>query len=164
MSDPLCRSCLVSRSTVNSSSSRVLEQRNLLGGMDVMPVLGRGARKRARAFHVAAPGRIGFATALALVVEHGRQKAKEIGVTSLSRCPRCNHVGPTDQDFGYRQMTSGRRPQSWCRSCRGQHLESSESSRPASTTTASASEEGWLFPPETTTSTRPPRRGKGSST
>nr|WP_255653743.1 MULTISPECIES: hypothetical protein [Myxococcus] len=155
-------SCRVSRSTQDSSSSsRVLEQRNLLGGMDLMPVLGRGGRKRARRFHVASEKRLGFAAALALVVEHGRQKAKEIGVTSLSRCPRCDHVGPTEQDFGFRVMRGERRPQSWCRGCRGQHLEPSESTQ---TNTASHSEEGWLFPPETTTSTRPPRRGKRSST
>jgi hypothetical protein len=130
--------------------------------MDLMPVLGRGSRKRGRSFHVASPGRIGFAAALALVVEHGRQKAREIGVTALSRCPRCGHVGPTEQDFGYRIMRGERRPQSWCRGCRGLHLEPSESH--AANTTASAPSEGWLFPPESTTSTRPPRKGKRSST
>ena len=116
-------SCPVSHSTTNSSSTRVLEQRNLLGGMDLVPVLGGKNRKRARKFHVAAERRVGFAAALALVVEHGRQKAKETGITSLSRCPRCGHMGPTEQDFGYRIMRSERRPQSWCRGCRGLHLE-----------------------------------------
>ncbi|NMO13849.1 hypothetical protein HPC49_39095 [Pyxidicoccus fallax] len=159
MSDRPSMSGPVSHSTSPSSPSRVLEQRNLLGGMDLMPVLGRGGRKRGRSFHIASTGRIGFAAALALVVEHGRQKAKEIGVTSLSRCPRCGHVGPTEQDFGYRIMKSGRRPQSWCRGCRGLHLEPSEAN-----TTVSAPAEGWLFPPESTTSTRPPRKGKRSST
>ncbi|WP_342377161.1 hypothetical protein NVS55_37855 [Myxococcus stipitatus] len=155
----------MSQSTLNSSSSRVLEQRNLLGGMDLMPVLGRGGRKRARKFHVASEKRVGFAAALALVVQHGRQQAKETGVTSLSRCPRCNHVGLTEADFGYRIMKGERRPQSWCRGCRGQHLEASEQpSQTTTTTSASHSADGWLFPPETTSSTRPPRRGKRSST
>lgn len=154
-------SCPVSHSTSNTSPSRVLEQRNLLGGMDLQPVLGRGNRKRGRSFHVASTGRIGFAAALALVVEHGRQKAKEIGTTSLSRCPRCNHVGPTEQDFGYRTMRGERRPQSWCRGCRGLHLEPSEATQ---SNTASRATEGWLFPPESTTSTRPPKKGKRSST
>ncbi|MBZ4420527.1 hypothetical protein [Myxococcus sp. RHSTA-1-4] len=162
MSDRPSMSCPVSHSTSPSSPSRVLEQRNLLGGMDLMPVLGRGNRKRGRSFHIASTGRIGFAAALALVVEHGRQKAKEIGVTSLSRCPRCGHMGPTEQDFGYRIMRGERRPQSWCRGCRGLHLEPSEAH--VSSTTASAPSEGWLFPPESTTSTRPPRKGKRSST
>src|SRR5688500_3869303 len=98
MSDRPSMSCPVSHSTTNSSSSRVLEQRNLLGGMDLVPVLGGNGRKRARRFHVAIERRVGFAAALALVVEHGRQKAKEIGTTNLSRCPRCGHVGPTEQD------------------------------------------------------------------
>ena len=124
-----------------------------------MPVLGRGSRKRGRSFHVGSLGRIGFAAALALVVEHGRQKAKEIGVTSLSKCPRCGHVGPTEQDFGYRIMKSGRRPQSWCRGCRGLHVEPSQTN--VSTLRES---DGWLFPPESTTSTRPPKKGKRSST
>lgn len=155
-------SCPVSHSTSNSSPSRVLEQKNLLGGMDLVPVLGGNNRKRARKFHVAIERRVGFAAALALVVEHGRQKAKETGTTSLSRCPRCGHVGPTEEDFGYRIMKSGRRPQSWCRGCRGMHLPPSEEPQ-ANTTTASRTEEGWLFPPETTASPRP-RKGKRSST
>ncbi|NTX02549.1 hypothetical protein HUA74_06205 [Myxococcus sp. CA051A] len=163
MSDPPAKSWGVSHSNQNSSSTRVLEQRNLLGGMDLKPVLGRGGRRRARSFHVATEKRVGFAAALALVVAHGREKAKEIGVTSLKQCPRCDHVGPTEQDFGYRIMRGERRPQSWCRGCRGLHLET-EASESTQTTSVSHGEEGWLFPPETTTSTRPPRRGKRSST
>ncbi len=159
MSDRPSMNGPVSHSTPDNSPSRVLEQRNLLGGTDLKPVLGRGNRKRGRSFHVASGGRIGFAAALALVVEHGRQKAKEIGVTSLSKCPRCGHVGPTEQDFGYRIMKSGRRPQSWCRGCRGLHLEPSQTN--VSTSRAS---DGWLFPPESTNSTRPPKKGKRSST
>ncbi len=155
-------SCPVSHSSTNSSTSRVLEQRNLLGGMDLVPVLGGNTRKRARKFHIAAERRVGFAAALALVVEHGRQKAKETGTTSLTRCPRCGHVGPTESDFGYRIMRSGRRPQSWCRGCRGMHLPRSEEFG-ANTTTASRTEEGWLFPPEATASARP-KKGKRSST
>ncbi len=153
----------VSHSTSNSSSTRVLEQRNLLGGMDLVPVLGGKSRKRARRFHVAVERRVGFAAALALVVEHGRQKAKETGVTSLSTCPRCGHRGPTAQDFGYRIMRGERRPQSWCRGCRGLNLAPSTAAR-TTTTTAARGTDGWLFPPESTTSTRPPRRGNGSLT
>ncbi|MBU8896829.1 hypothetical protein DRW03_16230 [Corallococcus sp. H22C18031201] len=158
MSDRLGMSCRVSHSNANSPSSRVLEQRNLLGGMDLMPVLGRGKRKRARQFHVAAERRLGFAAALALVVEHGRQRAKETGTTSLSRCPRCSHVGPTEQDFGFRVIRGEQRPQSWCRGCRGVSVAPSTTS----TMSASRTEDGWLFPPETL-STRPPKRGKRSS-
>ncbi|WNG44237.1 hypothetical protein F0U60_09045 [Archangium minus] len=34
-------------------------------------------------------------------------------------CPRCNHYGPIEQDFGYRIMNRRHvRPQSWCRACR----------------------------------------------
>ncbi|RKG85963.1 hypothetical protein D7V97_43425 [Corallococcus sp. CA053C] len=142
MSDPSRMNDRVSHSTPPSSSSRVLEQRNLLGGLDLLPVM--GSRKRARQFHVSTERKLGFAAALALVVEHGREKAKETGTTSMTRCPRCGHTGPTEQDFGFRIMSRGqRRPQSWCRGCRGQHLE------PTVNTSAPRPEDGWLFPPET---------------
>jgi hypothetical protein len=146
----------------SESATQVLEQRNLLGGTDLVPVLGGGKkRKRARKFHVASDRPLGFAKALALVVEHGRQKARETGVTSLSRCPRCDHVGPTSKDFGYRVIRGERRPQSWCRGCRAQHLPPSNPSAPLKWSTGSAPEptpaqasaddsaDGWLFPPET---------------
>jgi hypothetical protein len=67
-------------------------------------------------------------------------------------------VGPTAKDFGFRVMHGERRPQSWCRGCRGLKLEPT-----TSTTSSSRTEDGWLFPPETI-STKPPKRGKRSST
>ena len=109
----------MSHSTTNGAL-RVLEQGNLLGGADLMPMRSSGRKRRTRT-----PGpapKLGFATALALVVQHGRQLAKEIGKTALSRCPRCGHVGPTEQDFGTRIIRGERRPQSWCRNCRKVHL------------------------------------------
>jgi hypothetical protein len=141
MSDPSRMNDRVSHSTPPSSPSRVLEQRNLLGGLDLLPVM--GGRKRGRQFHVPSSERkLGFVAALALVVEHGKEKAKETGTTSMTRCPRCGHVGPTEQDFGFRIMARGRkRPQSWCRGCRGQHLEPVTASAPRPENT-------WLFPPE----------------
>jgi hypothetical protein len=154
----------------NQSATQVLEQRNLLGGTDLVPVLGGGKRKRARQIHVASERRLGFAVALALVVENGRQKAKETGVTSMTRCPKCDHVGPTAQDFGYRIIRGERRPQSWCRGCRGQHLPPSNASAPLKWSTGSKSSEpaqgaesadGWLFPPETLRA-RPRAKSKGS--
>jgi len=150
----------------SASATHVLEQRNLLGGTDVVPIMGGGKRKRARQFHVASEKRMGFAVALALVVEHGRQQAKEHGVTSLSRCPKCDHVGPTAQDFGYRVIRGERRPQSWCRGCRGQHLPPSEAGAPLKWSTPSTANEskesadGWLFPPETLRA-RPREKSKG---
>lgn len=150
--------------STTQSATHVLEQRNLLGGTDLVPILGGGKRKRARKFHVASERRLGFAVALALVVEHGRQKARETGVTSMTRCPRCDHVGPTAQDFGYRIIRGERRPQSWCRGCRGQHLEASQPtdelkmSKPSNEADSSA--DGWLFPPETLRA-RPRSKGKG---
>lgn len=109
----------VSQST-NNGALRVLEQGNLLDGADLMPVRNEsGRKKRARK---SGAGPLGFAAALKLVVQHGRQLAKEIGKTALSRCPRCGHVGPTEQDFGTRIIRGERRPQSWCRSCRKMHL------------------------------------------
>ena len=142
------------------SAPRVLEQHNLLGGTDLLSPVGKGKRQRARRVHVPSEKRLGFAKALALVVEHGKKQARELGTTSLSRCPRCGHVGPTLQASGTRVMNGERRPQSWCRGCRGQHLPRSEESN---TATASRTEEGWLFPPEATASARP-KKGKRSST
>ncbi|MDY7230124.1 hypothetical protein [Hyalangium rubrum] len=162
MSDASSMSCPVSHST-RQNATHVLEQRNLLGGTDLVPILGGGKRKRARQFHVASERRLGFAAALALVVEHGRQKARETGVTSMTRCPRCDHVGPTATDFGYRVIRGERRPQSWCRGCRGQHLAPANPNEPLKMSTSqapkpAAPEEGWLFPPETLRA-RPRKKG-----
>jgi hypothetical protein len=148
---------------------RVLEQGSLLSGADLMPLLnGNGRKKRARKKE-AAP-KPGFAAALALVVQRGRQVAKEIGKTALSRCPRCGHVGPTEQDFGTRIMAGGkRRPQSWCRDCRKVNLpplkalpnaagrrekathSDTAQEKPAAKARVSSSaprSDGWLFPPD----------------
>jgi hypothetical protein len=156
-------SCPVSRSS-SQNATHVLEQRNLLGGTDLVPIVGGGKRKRARQFHVASEKKLGFAAALALVVEHGKQRAREHGVTSLSRCPRCGHHGPTSTDFGYRVIRGERRPQSWCRGCRGQHLPSSDPTAQLKMSTPSTAEgqdgsaDGWLFPPETLRA-RPRKKG-----
>jgi hypothetical protein len=164
-------SCPVSHSTTQSAT-QVLEQSNLLGGTDLVPVMGgSNKRKRARKFHIASDRPLGFAKALALVVEHGRQKAREHGVTSLSRCPRCDHVGPTSKDFGYRVIRGERRPQSWCRGCRAQPLPPSNPTAPLKWSEGTAPEpthvhasedsaDGWLFPPETLRA-RPRNKNKG---
>jgi uncharacterized C2H2 Zn-finger protein len=159
----------VSHST-NKGALRVLEQGKLLDGTD--PKQGRsesGRKKRARKTG-AEP--MGFAAALALVVKLGRERAKEVGKTALSRCPRCGHVGPTQQDFGTRVIRGERRPQSWCRSCRKTNLPplkalpntsgralkatlvetanepSAKAGRPAAPAASAAPADGWLFPPE----------------
>lgn len=143
---------------------RVLEQGNLLGGADLMPVQnGNGRKKRTRK---QAKPKMGFAEALALVVRHGRQMAKEVGKTALSRCPRCGHIGPTQQDFGTRILRGERRPQSWCRNCRKVNLpplkalpdpsgQAEKATRvetanepPAKARRRETPEDGWLFPPD----------------
>ncbi len=155
---------------------RVLEQGSLLGGADLMPLLnGNGRKKRAR--KKKEEQKPGFAAALALVVKRGRQVAKEVGKTALSKCPRCGHVGPTQQDFGIRVIRGERRPQSWCRNCRKVNLpplkalpnaagrrakatmtdtanekpaKARATSAPAASSSRAApsSADGWLFPPE----------------
>ncbi|WP_224244968.1 hypothetical protein [Hyalangium gracile] len=158
--------------STTESATQVLEQGNLLGGTDLVPVVGGKKGKRARKFHVASDRPLGFAKALALVVEHGRQKAREHGVTSLSRCPRCDHVGPTSKDFGYRVIRGERRPQSWCRGCRALNLPPSNPSAPLKWSTGAAPEpaasrdldesaDGWLFPPETLRARPGNKGGKG---
>lgn len=147
---------------MSSAAHTLVEQQNLLGGTDLVETGRR--RKRGGAVRVAQP-RLGFARALALVVAYGRQEARERGTTALSRCPRCGHVGPTEQDFGLRVIRGERRPQSWCRACRGQHLPSLSALPTASATVPEVAQaqsstgvrsagatshtaEGWLFPPE----------------
>ncbi|HYO69336.1 MAG TPA: hypothetical protein VEU33_24980 [Archangium sp.] len=111
----------MSHSTTNGAL-RVLEQGNLLDGADLMPVQSGSERKKRARKSATPPKKLGFVAALALVVEHGRQLAKEVGKTALSRCPRCGHIGPTEQDFGTRIIRGERRPQSWCRNCRKVNL------------------------------------------
>jgi hypothetical protein len=115
----------------------VTEQRNLLWGSEVTAHLPERGRRPARVVHVE-DEHVGFATALALVVEHGRHASNRVGIPRTSRCPRCGHAGDTVRDFGTRMLGGKRRPQSWCRACRASHL---ESPRPA----PSAPEPGWLF-------------------
>ena len=165
MSDSVSMHGAVSYST--NGALRILGQEDLLGEAYRMPVLNGGGRKK-RARKQEAEAKPGFATALKLVVKLGRERAKEVGKTALSRCPRCGHVGPTEQDFGTRVMKGGeRRPQSWCRSCRKVNLPplnalphaanrkvkatlvSTANESPASKTSAEPSpQDGWLFPPE----------------
>jgi hypothetical protein len=61
----------------------------------------------------------GFAAALALILQHGRERpAPAAPPLPTKRCPRCSRVGRIDQQFGYRMIDGERRPQSWCRECR----------------------------------------------
>ncbi|MBF5040958.1 hypothetical protein FGE12_01040 [Aggregicoccus sp. 17bor-14] len=110
----------------SSHTTRVLEQRNLLGGADLVTQITRGKRTEQRTLHVDGRWKVGFAAALALVVGHGRQEANE-AVPSMTRCPRCGLMGRTDEDFGTRVIRGQRRPQSWCRSCRSAHVTSGSS-------------------------------------
>jgi hypothetical protein len=86
---------------------RVVEQRNLLGGADLV--------YRDRRRHVDGRFKVGFAAALALIV--GRAKEPE-DVPDVAQCPHCGREGPTDQLFGTRVLQGERRRQSWCRKCR----------------------------------------------
>ncbi len=44
---------------------------------------------------------------------------EELYKTANAECPKCGHVGPLPEDFGFRQLRNGDlRPQSWCRKCR----------------------------------------------
>ena len=110
-----------------------VEQRNLLWGSEVTAVIPGRKGRPPRVLHVD-DEHIGFATALALVVEHGRRAN---ATHRQARCPRCGLVGPVDRDFGTRVLNGRRRPQSWCRTCRAAHLESERSD--------AKPEPGWLF-------------------
>jgi hypothetical protein len=92
-----------------------MEQQNLLGGVDVLTV---GPRRGDRPLHVDARWKVGFAAALALVVEHGKRAQQCAGLPPRTRCPRCQRTGDTLRDFGIRFIRGRRVPQSWCRTCR----------------------------------------------
>jgi hypothetical protein len=111
----------------SSHTTRVLEQRNLLGGADLVTHVTRGNRTQQRTLHVDGRWKVGFAAALALVVANGRKERGE-PVPSMTRCPRCGLMGRTDEDFGTRVVRGQRRAQSWCRTCRSAHVVSSTSS------------------------------------
>jgi hypothetical protein len=94
----------------------MMEQQNLLGGVDLVVVAPR--RGTGRGQHLDPRWKVGFAAALALVVEHGKKAQERVGVPSRTRCPRCQRLGDTVRDFGVRFVRGRRIPQSWCRSCR----------------------------------------------
>jgi len=104
------------------NSSRVIEQHNLLGGSDVVALVGR-SKKKARTAHVDDKSKVGFAAALALVVEYGRRARETMEMPKRKRCPHCGRLGLTGEDFGTRVIRGQRRPQSWCRDCRASHAQ-----------------------------------------
>jgi hypothetical protein len=92
----------------------VIEQSDLMGGAELVARTGRVARR----LRVDRRWKVGFAAALALVVEHGKREAIRAEVPSMTRCPKCQRLGRTEEDFGTRMIHGERRPQSWCRDCR----------------------------------------------
>jgi hypothetical protein len=95
---------------------RVVEQRDLLGGADLLSF--GGPRRRPRRVHVDGRWKVGFAAALALIVARGRDPLSADQAPERSRCPRCGAEGETEALFGTRVLGGERRAQSWCRSCR----------------------------------------------
>jgi hypothetical protein len=92
---------------------RIMEQQDLLGGVDVVAVAPRPGRSLPDTH-----AKLGFAAALALVVEHGKKAQDRAGLPPRTRCPRCEQMGDTLRDFGIRFVRGRRIPQSWCRTCR----------------------------------------------
>ena len=98
---------------------RMMEQQSLLGGVDLVNV---APRRGGRTLHVESRWKVGFAAALALVVEHGKKAQERAELPSRTRCPRCQRLGDTLRDFGIRIVRGRRMPQSWCRTCRSAHV------------------------------------------
>jgi hypothetical protein len=69
----------------------LIEQQSLLGGVDLV----RPGAPAGQTVHVDARWKVGFAAALALVVEHGRRtRSPASEPPAWTRCPRCHRVGP----------------------------------------------------------------------
>jgi hypothetical protein len=99
---------------------RLIEQQSLLGGIDLVAPPQRGLS--GRTLHVDPRWKVGFAAALALVVEHGKKAQERAEMPPRTRCPRCKRMGDTLRDFGVRVVRGRRLPQSWCRDCRAAHI------------------------------------------
>lgn len=90
----------------------MVEQQSLLGGVDLVTPAQR------RTLRVDSRWKVGFAAALALVVEHGKKAQERAAVPARTRCPRCQRLGDTVRDFGTRFVRGRQIAQSWCRTCR----------------------------------------------
>jgi hypothetical protein len=119
------------------------EQQNLLWGSEVTTYLPGRPGRPARTVRVEEE-HIGFATALALVLAHGR---RERNCQMEAHCPRCGRRGSTEQEFGTRWIKGQRRPQSWCRLCRSARASRTEETQPAAKVAhhPPIAEPGWLF-------------------
>lgn len=106
-------------------TTHFIEQRTLMGGSDLQSSPRRG--KRGRTVHTDGRFKVGFAAALALVIEHGKRASGLEAPPSRSTCPRCGLTAPTEEAFGTRRVDGALRPQSWCRGCRSAHVEPSQS-------------------------------------
>jgi hypothetical protein len=96
-----------------------MQQQSLLGGVELVAVSPPGGGP---GLHVESRWKVGFAAALALVVEHGKKAQERAELPSRTRCPRCQRLGDTLRDFGIRIIRGRRMPQSWCRTCRSAHV------------------------------------------
>jgi hypothetical protein len=116
---------------------RMVEQQSLLGGVDlVAPAQRRGGT--ARTLRVDSRWKVGFAAALALVVEHGKRAQERADMPARTRCPRCQQLGDTMRDFGIRFVRGRRIPQSWCRTCRSAQVARRRPSQPDLLTSGAA--------------------------
>ena len=104
----------------HSRPGRLIEQQSLLGGVDLVATTPRHGL--GRTVHVDPRWKVGFAAALALVVEHGKKALERAEMPPRTRCPRCKRMGDTLRDFGVRMVRGRRLPQSWCRDCRAAHV------------------------------------------
>ena len=101
-----------------SRRPRIVQQRNLFGGLSVLELHGEGGRTRANEFQCTSPSH-----AAQLIAGDVRFHGAEVVTVATDlpaegHCPNCGHQGDLVHDFGTRLMGSRRVPQSWCRACR----------------------------------------------
>jgi hypothetical protein len=109
-------------------SRRTAEQQSLLGAESLLaPPHTRGG---GQPLHLAPRWKVGFAEALALVVQHGKKAQERAEMPPRTRCPRCLRLGDTLRDFGVRMVRGRKLPQSWCRTCRSAHAARRAPSQP----------------------------------
>jgi hypothetical protein len=104
--------------TTSKLPPRIVEQRGIFGGVDVLTLYGEGGHTRANVLHCESKERVRDMVSLARRFEQASAVGTDPTAIDVVRCPNCGRSGHIETDFGMRLLRGRRRPQSWCRKCR----------------------------------------------